>query len=839
MVGLGATSHAPREVAAAYLRQSHAFVGVYGARDGPEDPATATSWIEQEYELAAGVPKLLYIKNATGDREPRLAALIERFMADAEASFAFYDDAEELGHRVRDDLVIMLSERFISTPDDEQQAPATLAPPPATVNTFVGREREVADLTRLLRDRSVRLVTLTGPGGIGKSRLALEAARLLEPDFPSGVHFVMLEQLEDPAEVLDTIARGLGLSTIGEGSPLGAIAAYAADRRPLVVLDNFEQVLPAATDVAALLEQAPTLTLLVTSRTPLQIRAEREYPVPSLQMPGGQPDDGARIDAYDAVRLFVERATAADHTFRLSDENAAAVAELTRRLDGLPLALEIAAARIRFLPVHSLLERLEDRFSVLRIGWGDYPDRHQTLWAAIEWSYELLEPDARRCFAEMGVFGGIWTLDAAEAVCTPGSADVLDVLTTLVNASLVQAVSAAGEPRFAMLQSMRDFALAQLATSGGEEAARRRHTEHHLALVERAAHGLRGGDQLPWLDRLDEVHADVMTALRSAGTNGMADRAVEAAGGLWLWWWLRSRTAEADALMAVLNDQALSDHARGVGLAVQACMRWWQARPQEAGEMLDTALPLLQGPEDRSWQSFCVGLRGLSEEMLGEQEPAMADLAEAVELARAAGDTLVEAIALNALGWSGNLLGASVPDQVYDDAVAAAHASEAPTIIAMTVTTRAHHHLLTSRVAGARHMMAQGVELLARHRVPTSTANGLDAVAAFAAREGAPELAAQLLGGAERIREVHAQPPMMTVLASRALVLAELQSVLEPDALDSQWMLGRGMSIEALTQAALAWLTDDSPSGPSRDAGAPGPAVAGQNGPGPTRDDEE
>jgi hypothetical protein len=176
---------------------------------------------------------------------------------------------------------------------------------------------------------------------------------------------------------------------------------------------------------------------------------------------------------------------------------------------------------------------------------------------------------------------------------------------------------------------------------------------------------------------------------------------------------------------------------------------------------------------------------------------------------------------------------------VYDDAVAVAQASEAPTVIAMTVTTRAHHHLLTSRVAGARIMMAQGMELLARHRVPTSTANGLDAVAAFAAKEGAPELAAQLLGGAERIREVHAQPPMMTVLASRALVLADLTSVLDPDTLDAQWMLGRGMSIEALTETALAWLTEGSPPGPAQDSEVPGSAAAGQNGSAPTRGDEE
>jgi predicted ATPase/DNA-binding SARP family transcriptional activator len=397
-------------------------------------------------------------------------------------------------------------ERAILAHDPSLNAPQAGPPSPRPVPTpptpLLGRERELAALSDLVRREDVRLVTLTGIGGIGKTRLALELVRRLAPEFHNGSAVATLATLREPALVARAILQALDVPEVGQ-DPEEAVIQALGGSEMLLLVDNFEQVLPAASRIARLLEASPALKVVVTSRAPLHIAAEREFPVPPLA------DD-------EAAELFIARAQAANPTFALSEQNAAAVAELCTRLDGLPLAIELAAARTKLLPPATLLSRLGNRLELLTGGRRDAPQHQQTLRMTLDWSYDLLQPDAQQLFARLGVFAGGCTLTSAEAVCDSDSS-VLEGLATLVDESLVrQRETDAGEPRFSMLEIVREYALERLSTSGEADDTRRRHLEHFLAFAEEAEPELAARDQITWFARLEDEHDNLRAALAFA-----------------------------------------------------------------------------------------------------------------------------------------------------------------------------------------------------------------------------------------------------------------------------------------------------------------------------------
>jgi predicted ATPase len=370
----------------------------------------------------------------------------------------------------------------------------------------------------------VRLLTLTGPGGTGKTRLALRAAADVRDAFPHGVWLVELAPLTDTTLVPAAVARALGVRETG-GRPLaeGGLRDHLREKRLLLVLDNCEHLLPAAAPlVAGLLAGCPGVTVLATSRSPLRVSGELQYPVPPLGLPDGAPPgangDLEALAAVESVRLFVARARAARPGFVLTGENAAAVAALCRRLDGLPLALELAAARVTLLPPRALYARLADGgLALLRGGPRDLAERQRTLRGTIAWSYDLLAPDEQALFRRLGVFAGGFTIEAAAAVAAgdDSGADVLDRLGALVDASLVDppAEDAAGEARYGLLETIREYALEALTASGEAAATAGRHADHFLRLAEAAAPGTRGPDQAAWFERLEAEHANLRAAL--------------------------------------------------------------------------------------------------------------------------------------------------------------------------------------------------------------------------------------------------------------------------------------------------------------------------------------
>ena len=437
-------------------------------------------------------------------------------------------------------------ERKILAHDPSLDAPRAVAAPtrriPKPPTPLLGRERELAALGDLVRDGDTRLVTLTGIGGIGKTRLSLELVRRLGPEFHGGSAVATLARLRDPALVARAILEALEIPETSQ-EPEDALALALADAELLLLIDNFEQVLPAATTVARLLEAAPGLKVVVTSRAPLHIAGEREFPVPPLS------ED-------EAAELFIARAQDANPQFVLSEQNAAAVAELCARLDGLPLAIELAAARTKILPPATLLARLENRLELLTGGRRDAPLHQQTLRMTLDWSYDLLEPAVQRLFAQLGVFAGGCTLAAAEDVC---AAD-LEGLASLVDESLLrQRETSAGEARFSMLELVREYALERLGASGDEEQARRRHLDHFVAFAEEAEPQLVGKDQAAWLARVEDEHDNIRAALAHALALGDASAALRLVRGVRRFWHVHGYLTEGrqalESALAIAPDE--------------------------------------------------------------------------------------------------------------------------------------------------------------------------------------------------------------------------------------------------------------------------------------------
>ena len=563
MFEAGARPYPPAEVYRAYLARSDVFIGLYWQRYGQLVPGAQVSGLEDEFDLSGGLPRLLYVKAPAPDREPRLADLLARIGEEASASYRHFGTSAELGRLVRDDLAVLLSERFeMAQPRDDAAGEAALAgalPVPAT--PLLGREQEAAAVEDLIVREAVRLVTLTGPGGVGKSRLMVEAARRLGPGFADGARFVDLAAVSAADLVAATIAAGLGLNT--SAWLITDLESYLRARRLLLALDNFEQVMDAAPLLAELLATAAGLVVLVTSRTVLRLRGEHEFLVPPLPIPPAAADaDPAGLLGYASVGLFVERAHAADPGFELTDRNAAAVAEICRRLDGLPLAIELAAARVRLLPPQALLARLDQRFSLLTGGARDLPERQRTLRNTLDWSFGLLSPAQQDLFARLGVFAGSFGLPAAGAV---EDGPVMDTLSALVDCSLIQAQTRSGEPRFALLETIREYALDRLREGDDWTGAHDRHAGYFAGLAEPGGAELTGPGQLPWLDRLETDHDNLLAAMTWLVDHGPLEQAVHLFLVTWRFWWLRGHAAEfaglADQMVTGSADLPSYEHA--------------------------------------------------------------------------------------------------------------------------------------------------------------------------------------------------------------------------------------------------------------------------------------
>ena len=534
---------------------------------------------------------------------------------------------------------------------------------PAPLTAFVGRERELAGLRALLARREVRLLTVTGPGGVGKTRLAIEAARDLADGFAADARFVPLAPLGSPDLVLPTIARTLGIGESHQGGILRDLTEQLASTELLLVLDNVEHLLAVGPDLVLLLAACPALTLLITSRAALRVSGEHEFAVQPLPLPverGTWTFD--QIAASDAVRLFVDRAEAVQAGFRLTPANAWDAAEICRRLDGLPLAIELAAARVKVFPPRALLARLERRLPLLTGGPREAPARLRTMRDAIAWSHDLLDANEQHLFRRMAVFVGGFTLDAAIDVAGDGTLPeeaVVEGISSLVDKSLLHPAASddaanddLGEPRFSMLEIVREFALDELARCGAEDAVRRAHAEYFRALAERAEPELRGAGQVAWIARLETELPNLRAVLDWSLAGGDVETGLRLAGALWWFWFLRNHVAEGrawfDRARATGREPAAAAGKAALGAAVLA---WRAAEYAMAKSYAEEALERFAACDDRWGVAVVVHWQGhLAEDLEHDGECSIAILADSLAQFEAIGDAWGVAFSQRCLG---------------------------------------------------------------------------------------------------------------------------------------------------------------------------------------------
>jgi predicted ATPase len=798
----GARAHPPQAVYRAYLEQSDIFVGIYWQRYGWVGPGMTTSGLEDELRLAAVMPRLLYVKVPAPEREPGLRRMLDGVRAEGTLSYKKFADAGELGELVVGDLATVLSERF-GLPD--RDARLTVLPSPITA--MVGRDTDMQEVARMLTAPGHRLVVLTGAGGAGKTRLALAVAERTRDQWPDGAVFVDLSPVTDPALVPDAIASALGLVGQGRERPLDTLERGLAGRNMLLVLDNFEQVLGAAPAVADLLHSAPGLRVLVTSRVVLRLRGEQEWRVDPLRV----PPPGTTLAAMarmPAVRLLVDRLRDAQPGFELNSQNADALAELCRRLDGLPLALELAAASMRLLTPEQMLARLPDQLE--RPGAiADLPGRQQTLGATIQWSYDLLPAPAQRMLARLSVFAAPFTTAGAEVLGGQDDGDVAQDLATLLDHSMVTpAERADGEPAFRLLDPIRRFAATQL-TDASQTLNR---LERYLLAVLAAA-SPQHGSQESCMRRLDSEQPNLRAVLDWIARDGRpADKVIRALGDVWVWMLVRGHLRQSSTFwqqIGLLLAQEPRDGGDQVARATLLAAGWTNQGSTKVIELIDEILPDVRRIE-KPWRTALLLLvRGITR-VFGAHGQARADFAEALSIARADGDQLV-------IGYVQAHYGALLCLDGDLEQARALHLESltiARSVGDENLWAEAHYVLAIDAISsGDATSAAAELAAAVRHYQNLGHFEGLTrclgAFSALALARGNPNLAARLIGTAAAVRDRFELKPWPWVAQAEQRFTEQAAALLPESEYAAQLAAGRSQTIDDALAAALPVLETD------------------------------
>jgi predicted ATPase len=762
--------------------------------------------------LSAGLPRLLYVKAPATDREPRLADLLARIQEEASASYRPFRTPAELGRLVRDDLAVLLSERFAAAgfqaaggapPAAGGRGPGQL---PVSTTALFGREQAVGEVAGLVEQLGVRLVTLTGPGGVGKTRLAVAVGERLRDRFGAGTVFVPLEAVTDPGLVLDAIGRAAVADLSRSGSPLEALAGTFGDGAWLLVLDNLEQVVQAAADLGDLLARCPGVTILATSRTALGLRAEREYPVPPLASPATGTVSPEELASSPAVALFVDRARAVRPGFALTEGNAAAVAEICRRLEGLPLAIELAAARTRLLDPAALLDRLAASLDALGTGAVDLPARQRTLRATVDWSVGLLEEGERSLLEVAAVFTDGWTLAAAAQVAGLDEDRALELSEALTRHSLVYVDNAEAGPRTRMLETVREFVGERLAARPDADQVARRHAGYYRALAEQADRPLRGAGYGDWLQRLQAEAGNLASAVRwyLAHDPGPLPHLFRV---LWLFWSRLDLENQARPWVEQLlpADGTLDPQPRAE-LAWTAIMIAVDTGDDPAALAARQRLaPLLAGISDPFLHAVSQLAMAWTLPITGDLDGALRETAVSLDELRGQDEPFFTAMAALTAGILETELGR------YDDALPRldeardlAERSGATWIIAGSRMQLGILDILRGRPDQARPLLAEALDLSLAARSTPFVTLCLSAYALLAFTDGDPERAALLQGAADGLGRRYGLPAWPHLRRAEAELAAQIRQRLGADQFDQAYSAG-----SALTQREAVAIVQD------------------------------
>jgi predicted ATPase len=750
----GARSHPSHELYRSYLSQSHIFIGIYWQSYGWVPEGEKISGLEDEFLLSSNIPRLIYIKDPKAEREPALKNMLNRIKGEDATSYKYFANASELRELVENDLALLLTEHFETARSgpaaDEKHEPLTNVPIPR--NPLIGREQELSFAKELLLRQDVGIITLIGPGGTGKSRLGLQIALDSLNDFEDGVYLVRLTPVRDPDLVVSTIADTLGIRETNDASSLfGKLKDYLREKQMLLLLDNFEQVLEAAPKIVELMETCPKLRLVVTSRAPLRVRGEKELFVPPLSVP--LPDGYINLQntsQYAAVELFIQRARSIRPDFAVTNENAPAIAEICHRLDGLPLAIELAAARIKMMTPHELLSKLEHRFDILRGGVRELPERQQTLRGAIDWSYELLNDSTKKLFRRLSVFVGGWTLDAAEAVCNldnEPSFDIMVEMETLVDNSLLsQTQDADGQTRFGMLETIWEYANERLHKSNELDQIRRRHALYFLDFVRKVEPLIRSRERVKFTRKMRQEFNNIRAILEWSCSTGKSIEIGQQIAITLAWFWQSSMSISESSQWAV----RLMEHADdSTPLEIHAGLLWglggfaWsQGDLPRAITNLAESVRLARMTDDKYLLANILIVRGLAANSAHEVQAANEMFEESIELLRALNEKWGQSLALS---WMGDvaLLDKDFERarQLHEQAIELAREQGDPWIFLAPLMSGGNTALITGSPEEAEAISSEAIGLLREIDDKWSLAWGLNSLGHAALQLGHLEVA--------------------------------------------------------------------------------------------------
>jgi predicted ATPase/DNA-binding XRE family transcriptional regulator len=689
--------------------------------------------------------------------------------------------------------------------------PVYRVPTPPT--SLIGREREVASIATLLREEHVRLLTLLGPGGVGKTRLAIEVARRSRDAFADGVVFVPLAPLRDPELVPAALAETLGVKDAADRSLLDALKRHLQGKKMLLVVDNAEHLLSAVPVVADLVVGCPRLTVLVTSRAPLRLSAEQQYPVAPLPL-----NEEASLALSPAVRLYLERARAVAPDFELTDANAATVARICERLDGLPLAIELAAARIKLFQPTALLERLDRRLQLLSGGPRDLPERQQTLRHTVAWSHDLLDEAGKMLFGRLAVFAGGFTLEAAEAVCgssMPSDAGVLEALESLVDNSLLVPVteppSGPAEPRFTMLETIREYAAEQLRSDGEAEEMHRAHASYYLALAEAAQPEASPHMFDAWLAVLGREHDNLRTALRWAIRHGEVDTGTRLGLMMWRFWSEQFHLGEGRRwLEAVLE---LGEPVGGVAQPTPSARRWaflhlitgimasGQGDYDRAVALCEKSLALYRRMGHRKGTSGPLRELGVVAYHRGDYDRAVRLSEQALEVTREFGSTFGAGLATcslaDALRARGDVEEArTLLVESLDLLRRKPYPLRVANALANTLARLGSIECELGRADRAFELYEESLQLGQKFGFVHHVVGPLEGMARVAVVRGRPEQAARLLGTSAALRDEMGVPLTLVERTDHDYALNSARTELGTKAFERAWAEGYAMPLE-------------------------------------------